>query len=103
MAVFMFIDNFVDEELFDAVCGGNGVQSGMIMVRKKVRIVGHKRFEDAGVEGRECVGSIWQIKCIRRSFRMSTHNSVGAVAPVCCTTSVCAPNFGFHFDTATRC
>ncbi len=22
---------------------------------------------------------------------------------VCCTTSVCAPNFGFHLDTATRC
>ncbi len=22
---------------------------------------------------------------------------------LCCTTSVCAPNFGFHLDTATRC
>ncbi len=22
---------------------------------------------------------------------------------MCCTTSVCAPNFGFHLDTATRC
>ncbi len=25
------------------------------------------------------------------------------IHPVCCTTSVCAPNFGFHLDTATRC
>ncbi len=29
--------------------------------------------------------------------------AISLESPVCCTTSVCAPNFGFHLDTATRC